>query len=232
MTTQFLPLGPQTRNLVGERFGNLVAVGLVEIRRRTSPTTGRLTIRTVWLCQCDCGRQSRVTSTHLRTGHTLSCGCRQDEQKRKGFNRSHGLRSTPEYRVWADMKQRCENPRRRDYARYGGRGIIVCPRWIEDFPAFLKDMGLRPSAVHTLERVDNEKGYHPDNCEWATYTTQANNKRNNRIIEAFGCQRTVAEWAREIGINARALRGRLDRGIAPEVALTAPWYCRTMRSAS
>lgn len=213
-----MPIGPKTIDISGQRFGNLIVLGLV----------GREARRTVWLCQCDCGRQSEVRKTHLTANHTTSCGCNQKRQQTKGFNRSHGLRSRPEYGLWADMKQRCTNPTRSDYERYGLRGISVCQSWLEDFAAFFKDMGPRPSPKHTIERIDNAKAYEPSNCRWATVTEQNNNKRSNRIVEAFGKQQTCAQWAREIGMDYGQLLKRLERGISPEAALTAPKGSRKM----
>jgi hypothetical protein len=227
---QFIPLGPQTVDITGERFCSLVVLGLIEIKRAQRPS-GRWTVRTMWHCQCDCGACVSVAKTHLRTGHTTSCGCRQEHQKRRGFNRSHGQRGAPEYKSWAGMKQRCENPRNRRYAGYGGRGIKACDRWA-DFEAFFMDMGPKPSAKHSIDRRNNDGDYEPSNCRWSTRQEQNNNTRANLVVEAFGKRQTCAEWAREMGMPYPMLHTRLILGIAPEVALTAPWHTKKMRRAA
>ena len=216
--TPFIPLGTQTRDLSGSRFGALLVLGPVKVARTMRPN-GRWTVRTYWLCQCDCGQQSTVTGTHLRTGHTLSCGCRQERLKRKGFNRSHGLREAPEYKVWADMRQRCRNPRNKRYAQYGGRGITVCTQWETSFTAFLADVGPRPSLQHTLDRIDPNGNYEPGNCRWATASEQANNRQSTQFYEAFGRRRTCAQWAAEMNIPYKTLHQRLAAGTPIETAL-------------
>lgn len=118
---------------------------------------------------------------------------------------------TPEYGSWAAMLTRCRNKNNPGFKNYGGRGITVCERWM-DFSNFLADMGLRPSMRHSLERKNNEGNYEPGNCKWATRAEQANNKRNNRIIEFNGLALTVSNWARRIGIKEATLFRRLDTG--------------------
>jgi hypothetical protein len=107
------------------------------------------------------------------------------------------------------MLDRCRNPKNPSYSDYGGRGISVCDRWL-DFSNFVADLGDRPKG-YTLERIDNEMGYSPENCRWATYTDQLNNRRNSRLIEYMGKSQTIAEWALETGIGWHTLRARIDR---------------------
>lgn len=121
---------------------------------------------------------------------------------RGGQNRTHGMSRTREYLIWAAMKRRCTSPRATDYARYGGRGITVCESWMS-FDGFFADMGFRPSDQHTLERIDNESGYEPGNCRWATKIEQANNKRTSRLVEYRGECMTVANAARAGGAEVR-----------------------------
>lgn len=129
--------------------------------------------------------------------------------------------SAREYNIWAMMRQRCTNPNAANYVNYGGRGITVDPRWSK-FANFIADMGPAPSEKHTLNRLDNDGPYCPENCVWSDSETQQNNRRNNVFIEAFGKRRTVAQWARSTGLTRDMVRHRVFvMGMAPEEALTA-----------
>lgn len=137
--------------------------------------------------------------------------------------KTHGLSHTPEYWVWRGMKQRCTDPKRKDWPKYGGRGITVDPRW-NDFRAFLRDMGPRPEGM-TLGRIDNEQGYSPENCRWETHSEQNLNRRPFRggeshvtrtLITANGRTQTLIEWARELGVKPPSLLYRLRAGWTPE----------------
>jgi len=123
----------------------------------------------------------------------------------------HGLRWTPEHRIWCKIKERCSNPKAINYPRYGGRGITVCERWKDSFLNFYQDVGPRPSPKHSIERRDNLKGYSPDNCFWATTLEQANNKRSNTIVVFHGRAQSVASWCRELGLNYHRVRQRIYR---------------------
>jgi hypothetical protein len=148
----------------------------------TGRTFGRLTVVEygddyTWKCLCLCGATLRVTGQNLRQQRTASCGCLRSETARnKATKHGHATQFlTPTYQSWRGMLTRCSNPRVKSFRDYGSRGINVCERW-KDFSNFLTDMGERPDGL-TLDRIDNEKGYSPDNCRWATYHVQRINQR-------------------------------------------------------
>lgn len=147
-------------NAIGEKFGFLTIIGSSDKR-----AGGHV----YWLCRCECGNEKEIHGLHLRRGKVTSCGCK--------VGTFHGLSKTPEYRIWANMKRRCHNPKYRQFHYYGGRGIAVCDEWRASFLAFLSDMGHRPSPELTIERIDNELGYSKGNCKWATQAEQNLNKR-------------------------------------------------------
>lgn len=157
-------------NITGQRFGRLVAVQM-------SPVNASKRLK--WRCRCDCGNEKEALSHLLRAGLTRSCGCLQREACREK-NSTHGMRNAPEYSVWYDMKRRCHDPRNKRYADYGGRGIAVCERWQISFANFYEDMGPRPTATHSIDRINNDGNYEPLNCKWSTKSEQAFNRRPKR----------------------------------------------------
>lgn len=144
-------------------------------------------------------------------------------KRKRGRPKIHGDASkgvlVPEYSAWCRMLERCRRPTHPSWPNYGGRGITVCARW-ESYQAFLADMGRRPSAGHSLERINNDLGYSPENCRWATREEQQRNKRTNRLITAFGQTKSVTEWAEQTAIPVSRLRRRLEKWRDPERALT------------
>jgi len=189
---------PNFIDLTGQRFDRLVVLERV-------PDA----LTTTWLCRCDCGREKPVTTGNLRRGLTRSCGCLSAEMaKARG---GHGKWRDPLYRIWAAMIRRCTKPNTINWDRYGGRGIRVCDQW-HDYATFAADMGQRPSKRHSLERIDNDKGYEPGNVRWATTREQARNMRSNRMVTYQGETLTIADWSERMGIPYMTLRWRLTAG--------------------
>ncbi len=129
-------------------------------------------------------------------------------------------RRTPGYHAWANMVQRCTNPLATHYAAYGGRGIGICDRWRQSFEAFIADVGPRPSAAHSIDRIDTNGHYEPGNVRWATATQQQRNTRRNHLIEAFGQTKPLVEWAELTGLCYVTIVNRIRAGWSPERALT------------
>lgn len=177
-----------------------------------------------WECVCACGARKILLGYKLSSGNTKSCGCwRRDRLLKHGFTSRSGGRAsrTREYTSWAGAKERCHNPDAQAYDRYGGRGITMCERWRVDFTAFLADMGARPTPRHTLDRIDNDGPYSPENCRWATYGEQNRNTRQNRWIEFNGETLCLQDWALRLGMSSNGLVRRLHLFPVAE-ALTRP----------
>lgn len=176
------------------------------------------------VCLCDCGESVVVETNSIKSGNTRSCGCLQKEvaarRCREGVK--HGKIMTRVYKTWAHMKARCLNENDGSYKNYGGRGIGVCEEWLEFEPFNEWAMANGYSPRLTIERIDNDGNYEPENCKWADRLTQANNKRNNRVIAFKGEQKTLAEWSRTLGIKYNTLNTRLSCGWSVERALGTP----------
>lgn len=157
--------------MIGQRFDRLIVIAFHD----RNPQTRKLR----WLCQCDCGKTKLVFGNNLRRGNTKSCGCLQkeitvDRSTKHGHTNKTAVSGT--YHSWREMKSRCYNPKRKFYKHYGGRGITVCDRWLESFDNFLADMGERPNGK-SIDRIDTNGNYEPNNCRWATQTQQIHNRR-------------------------------------------------------
>lgn len=205
------------RDLTGKRFGKLVVTGLDHSDRRSH-----------WKCRCDCGNEKIALSHYLKNGRTNNCGCQTSKKKAKAKT-VHGLNGTRIRKVWASMMNRCNNPNCYEYDIYGGRGITVCEEWkkLENFAKWAYSNGYKESAEFgecTIDRIDNNKGYSPDNCRWATAKEQGNNKRNNHFIEYNGKRQTIAQWADELGINRGTLMSRIKNRWPLEKALRKEKY--------
>lgn len=194
----------------GARVGTLLVVRRVGTRHGMA----------LWECSCDCGNSCLLTGNILRSGDRRSCGCLRHELQRAKVTR-HGLTRTPTYRTWLSMRARCANKKCNGYENYGGRGIRVCERWMK-FDNFLEDMGLRPSVDHSIERKDTNEHYRPGNCRWATRIEQGTNRTVNRRVTYNGETKTMAQWARDMGMRKNTLRRRLEAGWSVHDALTMP----------
>ncbi len=159
-----------------------------------------------WLCQCECGNLKIIQHGNLLSGNTVSCGCKR---RPHGYTSKRSKRS--EYSSWVSARRRCNDPTYRQYKDYGGRGIQFSTRWLK-FENFIKDMGDKPSLLHSLERRDNNGNYEASNCRWATKKEQGNNRRTNHFIEFSGKRMTVQQWAEFLGVKDGLLRGRLHLG--------------------
>lgn len=202
-------------NLAGRRFGRLTA-----IERVASPKA-----QAQWRCVCDCGKETVVRSQDLRNGHTKSCGCYGLEvsvSHTPSFS-THKESKSRLYRVWIGIKGRCNNCKNKDYSYYGGRGIKVCPEWDKSYLAF-RDWALASGYRDdlTIDRIDVNGSYCPENCRWVDMKTQMNNTRANRKITQNGETRTMTEWAERTGIAYETIRYRATSGKPADDVLRLP----------
>lgn len=196
----------------GHMFGCYVVVGPDEDRKG----------RRYWLCKCSCGNVKSVREDHVLDGKVISCGCHKDKNTADRM-RIHGKSQTPIYRIYKHIYGRCYCKTDKRYKDYGGRGITVCEEWKNDFLSFYEWAIKNGYEKHlTIDRIDNDGNYSPDNCRWVSLYVQANNKRNNHFIEYAGIRLTVSQWAHRVGMNPKILDNRLRRGWSEERSITQP----------
>jgi hypothetical protein len=211
-------------SLVGLKVGRLLVIERAGLRGT----------RREWLCRCDCGTEKLIVTSHLtsKSNPTLSCGCIHSERVSGAAHRAvmlanaitHGRSKTPTYTSWADMIQRCTNPKRSSYQRYGARGITVCDRWLNSFESFLSDMGERPDGT-TIDRINNSGNYEPDNCRWATPREQSYNSSNTKLTDE-----------QVDAVRSRVANGERQTDVARDMGVTVGHinnivHCRVRRSA-
>jgi hypothetical protein len=168
-----------------------------------------------FLCRCICGKEKVVYKQSLVNGNSKSCGCKNYKNLRKTPIR-HGMTGTPIYTAWTHMRLRCLNPKDRNYKNYGGRGIKICSEWdsFENFCEWSINNGYKEGL--SIDRINNDGNYEPDNCRWATSETQQNNRRVTRYITINGVTKSLSEWAKETGIPRSTIYSRLVKNYPPE----------------
>lgn len=195
------------KDLTGLKFGKLTVIKKVGRDKKYN---------TLWLCKCECGNEKIVARDKLVVGNTKSCGC----AKSKFFtnlNKKHGLSHSRLWRVWCNIKKRCYYKNHKAYKEYGERGITVCEEWLNDFQAF-HDWAMAngynenaPKGQCTIDRINNNGNYEPNNCKWVSMKEQARNKRNNKIITYNGISKCLVEWAEDMNLNAKYLGGQIRK---------------------
>lgn len=207
-------------DLTGQIFGRLTVT-----ERTVSGTKAK------WQCNCSCGNVTIVSQSHLRNGHTKSCGC-WEEESRHNHRKTHGyshhrtkdgrkVPSIPEYSVWCGMRARCRDVKNSHYKYYGGKGIKVCDRWEGSFLNFLNDMGRRPPR-HLIDRIDSNGNYEPSNCRWVSAQLSVENRNNVVWLTYMGRTQTISAWGRELKVPASRLRYRYRAGHTIEDILFKP----------
>lgn len=206
-------MGRKPVDMVGRRYGSLTVL------YRLGSADGCV----IWRCRCDCGNERDVRGQHLRQGLTTSCKTCGTEARRK-VHTIHGLRNkTPLYTTWCNMRRRCSDESTSSFDVYGGRGIRVCEEWMHDFKAFY-DWAMENGYEEglSIDRVDVDGDYSPDNCRWATAKQQANNTRRNVLIDYEGETHTMHEWADILGIPYKTLWNRIHSGWSVYRAFNQP----------
>jgi hypothetical protein len=202
----------KVKDLTGKKFGRLTVIGLAETSTR----------KTYWICQCDCGNLKRVRSDSLQAGLIRSCGCLKKEQDETNLNKSEAKKkfnhagfkvgTTRLYSKWQGIKARCNNPNNSHFYAYGGRGIKMCEEWENDFLKFYEwsmKNGYREEL--TIDRIDNDGNYSPDNCRWTDNITQCNNRRSNIKIKIGNAEKTLTQWCRIFELDYVTILGRYHR---------------------
>ena len=192
----------KTVDISGKKYGRLTVVEFEQIRNR----------HYYWRCLCECGKETVVDAGKLKNGHTQSCGCLLNEDRKTRFlkhGHTKGKIASPEYSIWSSMISRCTVKTNKSYPRYGGRGISVCERW-RTFQNFLADMGARKNG-QSLDRINNDGDYEPSNVRWSTPSEQARNKRNSLMFAYEGKSLPLATICEIVGVSYHTVWQRINR---------------------
>lgn len=198
-------------DLTGQKFGRLTV-----IRRAEDHIQPNGKHATKWLCKCDCGNYTTVLANSLKSGDTTSCGCFMKERA-SAANKKHELIHTRLYNIWKGMKTRCYNSNDKHYTYYGARGIIICDEWKDDFKNFYDWSmvnGYDENAKRgesTIDRIDVNKEYSPENCRWVDIKTQNRNRRDNKLITINGQTHCLSEWCEILNLNYATVKSRLNQ---------------------
>lgn len=194
--------GQKRNDLTGKIFGRWTV-----LERK-----GRVKTQQMWLCRCECGTTKEISHTSLVCGKSLSCGCyHKNEMKER--QTTHGMSKSRIYSIYYNMKRRCNNPNDKRFKDYGGRGIKICKEWEESFTSFFQWSALNGyDETKSIDRIDNDKGYSPDNCRWTTIEFQRNNKRNTVYFEILGHKLSLKQWCDYMGWNYSKYSARNARG--------------------
>lgn len=209
---------PKRIDITGQVFGKLTVISFYGVKNK----------RTYWNCKCSCGKELIAESYCLRHGHTKSCGCYRTLDGNEPRYR-HGKVKTRLYSIWSNMKNRCDNPNAQFYKDYGGRGITYCEEW-RDFIAFEKwavANGYKEDL--TIDRINNNGNYEPDNCRWTSIKEQQRNRRSNHLLTFKGETHCINEWAEILGISRETIKNRLGYGWDIEKVLTEPIHRKERR---
>lgn len=193
-------------NMKGKRFGKFTVIEFA----------GSKDGYALWKCVCDCGKEKIIRGSGLRSGNTVSCGCWRKEITSSVLTK-HGMANSRLYTIWSNMKARCFKQSNTEYCYYGGRGITICDEWKDDFQSFYDWAMANGYKEHlTIDRIDVNGDYSPENCRWVDMKVQSNNRRSNHIIEFNGESHNVKQWSEILGINENTIRTRIQRGYSIE----------------
>lgn len=214
------------KDLTGKKFGKLTVLNLHHKEKFFRNDRKRFESKYFWLCKCDCGNEKIIEGKSIRSGRTRSCGCLNKEiiKNIATRNKKHGLKNTRLYRIWQNMKARCQIKNTENYHYYGKRGIKVCDEWKNNLLLFYEwamNNGYQDNL--TIDRIDINGNYEPANCRWVDMKTQNKNRRNNRNITYQGKTKTLAEWSEIKNVSANTMLARIDKlGRSIEKAFTTP----------
>lgn len=209
-----LPVPSNVQSLIGHKYNQFTVLAYAGFQKG----------KTCWVCQCECGSQKVIRGNNLRTGTSRNCGCVRRKKITERCTK-HGMATKAnrsfEYGVWAGMLTRCKNPENPLYRNWAGKGVKVCQEW-QSFENFHRDMGNSPSKKHSLDRINSNGDYCPENCRWADRTTQNNNRRDNIRVSWQGRTWTITELATFVGVPRKLLAQRISNGWDLEKALRTP----------